>query len=69
MAAVYVDGVLRLRRLDLQADDGAQVEVRGGVKAGDQLILNPPIGLADGMRVTTTPTPERRVAAMPVEDG
>jgi RND family efflux transporter MFP subunit len=53
-AAVYENGEARLRHLDLEADDGARVEVRAGLKPGDQLILNPPIGLSDGMRVATT---------------
>lgn len=53
-AAVYENGEAHLRHLDLEADDGAQVEVRAGLKAGDQLILNPPVGLTDGMRVATT---------------
>jgi RND family efflux transporter MFP subunit len=52
-AAVYENGEARLRRLDVEADDGAQVAVRAGLNASDQLILNPPIGLVDGMRVTT----------------
>jgi RND family efflux transporter MFP subunit len=51
-AAIYENGKARVRHLDLEADDGAQVEVRGGINAGDQLILNPPVGLTDGMRVT-----------------
>jgi RND family efflux transporter MFP subunit len=54
-AAVYDNGVVHLHRLDIAADDGATVEVRGGLHEGEQLILNPPIGVADGMRVTTTP--------------
>ncbi len=56
-AAVYDRGVLHLRRLNVAADNGATVEVRGGLRAGDRLILNPPIGATDGMRVTTAPTP------------
>ena len=52
-AAVYENGEARLRRLDVEADDGAQVAVRAGLNASDQLILNPPIGLVDGMRVAT----------------
>ncbi len=50
-AAVYENGAAHLRHLDLEADDGAQVVVRGGLAAGDQLILNPPVGLVDGMKV------------------
>jgi multidrug efflux pump subunit AcrA (membrane-fusion protein) len=36
-AAVYDDGVLRLRRLDLAADEGSVVEIRGGLRQGDRL--------------------------------
>ena len=54
-AAVYELGVISLHRLDIAADNGATVEVRSGLKAGDQLILDPPIGAANGMRVATTP--------------
>jgi len=53
--AVDENGTARLHHLDLAADNGATVEVRAGLRAGDCLILNPPIGLADGMRVTTAP--------------
>ena len=54
-AAVYENGEARLRHLDLEADDGAQVAVRAGLRPGDQLILTPPVGVTDGMKVTTTP--------------
>jgi RND family efflux transporter MFP subunit len=54
-AAVLENGAARLRHLDLEADDGAQVEVRAGLSPGDRLILNPPVGLTDGMKVSTTP--------------
>ncbi len=54
-AAVYDEGVVHLRRLDIAADNGATLEVRGGLHAGERLILNPPIGAADGMRATTAP--------------
>jgi len=67
-AAVYENGAARLRHLDLAADNGANVEVRAGLNAGDQLILNPPIGVADGMRVTTTPEAER-IAGGPAKQG
>jgi RND family efflux transporter MFP subunit len=54
-AAVYDNGVLHQRRLDIAAYNGATVEVREGLQSGDQLILNPPIGATDGMRATTIP--------------
>jgi RND family efflux transporter MFP subunit len=51
--AVFEDGIARVRHIDLEADDGAQVEVRAGLQRGDLLILNPPVGLTDSMKVTT----------------
>jgi RND family efflux transporter MFP subunit len=54
-AAVYQNGQVRLRHLDLEADDGAQVAVRAGLKPGDLLILNPPVAVTDGMKVTQAP--------------
>jgi RND family efflux transporter MFP subunit len=54
-AAVSDNGVLHLRRVDIAADNGATVEVRGGLHAGEQLILNPPIGAIDGMHVMDDP--------------
>jgi len=54
-AAVYEDGTIHLRRLDIAADNGATVQVRGGLRAGERLILNPPIGATDGMSGTTVP--------------
>jgi RND family efflux transporter MFP subunit len=50
-AAVYDNGTARLRHLNLLRDDGAQVEVRAGLNPGDRIILNPPVGVRDGMPV------------------
>jgi RND family efflux transporter MFP subunit len=50
-AAVFDNGMARLRHLDLLRDDGAQVEVRAGLIPGDRIILNPPIGIRNGMPV------------------
>jgi RND family efflux transporter MFP subunit len=50
-AAVYENGTARLRHLDVLHDDGAQVEIRAGLNPGDQIILNPPVDLRDGMHV------------------
>ncbi|QXX74193.1 efflux RND transporter periplasmic adaptor subunit [Methylovirgula sp. HY1] len=57
-AAVDEDGMVRLRHLDVLADDGAEVEVRAGLNPTDRIILNPPIGVTDGMHVSSTNTPE-----------
>jgi RND family efflux transporter MFP subunit len=50
-AAVYDNGTARLRHLGILRDNGAQVEVRTGLKPGDQIILSPPVNIKDGMRV------------------
>jgi hypothetical protein len=50
-AVVVHDGVVAIRPLTLQADDGAQVEVRTGLQPGDRVILNPPVNATPGMRV------------------
>lgn len=54
-AAIYRDGIVQLHRLDVAADNGATIEVRGGLHAGERLILDPPIGASDGMRVAMAP--------------
>ena len=50
-AAIVEDGKAKIRHLVVQADDGAQVEVREGINPNDQIILNPPVNLTDGMKV------------------
>lgn len=50
-AAVLVNGRVDIRHLTVQADDGAQVEIRAGINAGDRVILNPPANLVQGMAV------------------
>ncbi len=52
--AVVSDGKVELRKIDLELDNGATVEVRSGLKPGDQIILSPPANVTNGMRVTTT---------------
>ena len=50
-AAVVSNGKVELRKLELEADNGADVEVRTGLKPGDRIILSPPANVSDGMRV------------------
>ncbi len=68
-AAVYENGTAQLRHLDLLRDDGAQVELRAGLNPGDRIILNPPIGIRDGMPLqiedTGTRTASNEPAAAP----
>jgi RND family efflux transporter MFP subunit len=51
---VIAGGKVEMRKLELEADDGAQVEVRGGLRPGDKVILNPPVNVTDGMRVRSS---------------
>jgi multidrug efflux pump subunit AcrA (membrane-fusion protein) len=48
---VLSDGKVELRAIDLDSDNGASVDVRAGLRAGDQVILSPPANVANGMRV------------------
>jgi RND family efflux transporter MFP subunit len=51
--AVVENGVAHVRKISVARDLGTQVEVRDGVKAGDQVVLNPTVDLTDGRRVRT----------------
>jgi RND family efflux transporter MFP subunit len=50
--AVVSEGIAHLRKITVARDLGTEIEAAGGVAAGDQVILNPPVGLADGARVS-----------------
>jgi len=49
--AVVEDGVARIRKVTVARDLGTGVEVRDGVKPGEQVILNPAVDLEEGSRV------------------
>jgi RND family efflux transporter MFP subunit len=53
--AVVEDGLAHLHKIAITADYGTEVEVNAGVKNGDQVILQPPVSLADGDKVQITP--------------
>jgi RND family efflux transporter MFP subunit len=46
--ALLNNGKAEFRTVRVKRDMGAQVEVDSGIKAGDQVILNPPVTLVDG---------------------
>ncbi|WP_300163848.1 efflux RND transporter periplasmic adaptor subunit [Solidesulfovibrio sp.] len=48
---VVQNGVARIRKIAVVRDFGTEVEVGEGVKAGDKVVLNPPVDLADGGKV------------------
>ena len=49
--AVVEYGLVHLRQIAITTDYGTEVEVNGGVKDGDQIVLQPPVNLADGDKV------------------
>jgi RND family efflux transporter MFP subunit len=49
--AVIEDGKAEIRKVRVTRDLGTQVEVDGGVKPGDRVILNPPVTLVGGGNV------------------
>jgi hypothetical protein len=55
--AVVENGIAHIRKVSVARDLGTQVEVRDGVKAGDQVLLNSPVDVVDGARVQVR-TPE-----------
>jgi RND family efflux transporter MFP subunit len=56
VAAVQNDTV-HMQKITITRDLGHEVEVADGVKTGDRLILNPPVGLQNGSKVQIRATP------------
>jgi RND family efflux transporter MFP subunit len=52
--AVVENGVANIRKVSVARDLGTTVEVSDGVKAGDQVILNPAVDLVEGSKVSTS---------------
>ena len=48
---VVENGTVHQRKISIARDFGTSVEVHEGVKAGDQVVLNPSVDLADGAKV------------------
>ncbi len=57
--AAYTAGAAHLKKVRIGEDDGAEVQIAAGLEAGEELIVNPPAGIADGAKVT--PAPEKLV--------
>jgi RND family efflux transporter MFP subunit len=49
--AAVEGGTAHLRKVSVARDFGKEVELRDGVQQGDQVILTPPVDLAEGSRV------------------
>jgi multidrug efflux pump subunit AcrA (membrane-fusion protein) len=59
---VVEDSIARIRAVTVVRDFGTTVEVSAGVKDGDQVILNPPVDLTDGHKVTVRPGPPAQLS-------
>jgi RND family efflux transporter MFP subunit len=53
--AVVEDGIVHIRKISVARDLGTQVEANDGVTDGDQVVLSPPVTLADGSKVQAQP--------------
>src|SRR6266403_848180 len=55
--AVVEDGIAHLHKITITPDYGTEVQVSEGVKDGDEVVLQPPVNLADGNKVQIIPEP------------
>ena len=55
--AVVENGIAHLHKIAITTDYGTEVEINDGVQDGDQVILQPPVNLADGDKVKIIPEP------------
>jgi RND family efflux transporter MFP subunit len=60
--AVVDKGVVHLHKVSVARDFGTTVELRDGVAAGDQVILNPSVSIADGAKVQVAANPSGSAA-------
>ena len=61
MAVVTPQGKIHLQSVTMGRDLGTSLEVLDGVKATDNVVLNPPDSIAEGAEVTVTQTLPRRL--------
>ncbi len=61
--ATYSDGTAHLQKVVIAEDDGAQVQIGSGLAPGQDLIVNPPAGIASGAKVK--PAPEKPAQPAP----
>ena len=55
--AVVENGIAHLHKITITTDYGTEVQVSEGVKDGDQVVLQPPVNLADGDKVRISSEP------------
>lgn len=49
--AVVRNGIVHLQKVSIARDFGTSIEVRDGVRAGDQVVLNPAVNMVEGSKV------------------
>ncbi len=49
--ATVIDGVVKLKRVEILRDFGRTVELRDGLAGGETVILSPYTSIADGQKV------------------
>jgi RND family efflux transporter MFP subunit len=57
--AVADNGKVSIRKVTVKRDLGTRVEVDSGIRAGDQVVLSPPVTLVDGSKVRALPEAPR----------
>jgi multidrug efflux pump subunit AcrA (membrane-fusion protein) len=63
---VVENGVAHSRKITEVRDLGTEVEVSAGVKAGDEVVLSPPVDLEDGSELQVrAPAPGKTASAQP----
>jgi len=62
VAVVNADNKVELRSIKVGRDFGNTIEVLAGLGITDQVIVNPPDGVAEGMTVRVAPSPETTAA-------
>jgi hypothetical protein len=55
VAVVHSDRTVEVRKVQITQDLGRRVQVAQGLSESDQLVVNPPAGLATGAVVTIGP--------------
>ncbi|HEY2186398.1 MAG TPA: efflux RND transporter periplasmic adaptor subunit, partial [Xanthobacteraceae bacterium] len=58
--AVIDGGTAHIRKVSVARDLGTQLEVDDGVEQGEQVIVNPPVTLAEGSKVQARTRPAAR---------
>jgi RND family efflux transporter MFP subunit len=62
VATVGSDGTIRMKKVEQGRDFGKTVEILTGLLAGDQVVINPPDSIADGVHVRIAPPPPKNPA-------